>query len=535
MTTFDIKDPQFGAVGDGTADDRPALERALAAAKPGDTVLVPAGSYRIVLTGGAISIPKGVTILGTEGESRFLLGSNGGPGAYREFLSPGADVTIEGVGIQRDANFSGILLPIRDGANNFTVRNCQIDGQLSRFSSYLHCFRVGDGTVANFTLAGSLVEDFVYGLFQSSDATGTLDGVLVENCRFERNAATDLEFNSPSGVMRNIVVRDSAFSGNASDAASGGFAVGFANVTNGRVENCRIEGYGSEALHVEDRSENIELIGNTIIGGSLVQPWGVIMIISGSKRVTIADNLIDGRPNQNSPQLVLVTAGGPYQNPSEVSVTRNVLINGAKTNSWYLQEGSGYTSSNLEFEFGSTIPAEIEARLQGSTDPGTDPGTDPITGGVYLSDLTPTASTNGWGAYERDRSNGEQAAGDGGTLTINGTTYAKGLGVHATSSLTYNLGGSYSSFQSFIGIDDEVRGSNGSVVFRVLADGEQIFKSATLTGASAPELVDLNVAGVQSLQLIVDNADGSIDYDHANWADAKLGSAPWSGVTQEVL
>ncbi|MCP9934484.1 NPCBM/NEW2 domain-containing protein, partial [Cyanobium sp. Candia 9D4] len=46
---------------------------------------------------------------------------------------------------------------------------------------------------------------------------------------------------------------------------------------------------------------------------------------------------------------------------------------------------------------------------------------------VYLSDLTPTASVNGWGPYERDRSNGEDGATDGGTLTINGTTYAKGL------------------------------------------------------------------------------------------------------------
>jgi glucose/arabinose dehydrogenase len=141
---------------------------------------------------------------------------------------------------------------------------------------------------------------------------------------------------------------------------------------------------------------------------------------------------------------------------------------------------------------------------------------------VYLSDLTPTASTNGWGPYERDRSNGEQGATDGRALTINGTTYAKGLGVHAASTLTYSLGGLYSRFQSFIGVDDEVPSNTASVIFRVLADGEQIFQSATLTGASAPQLVDLDVAGVQSLQLIVDNADGSSDYDHANWADAKL-------------
>src|SRR4029078_12349823 len=40
---------------------------------------------------------------------------------------------------------------------------------------------------------------------------------------------------------------------------------------------------------------------------------------------------------------------------------------------------------------------------------------------TYLSDLTPVSATNGWGPYEKDMSNGEQAAGDGRTLTLNGT------------------------------------------------------------------------------------------------------------------
>jgi uncharacterized protein involved in exopolysaccharide biosynthesis len=46
---------------------------------------------------------------------------------------------------------------------------------------------------------------------------------------------------------------------------------------------------------------------------------------------------------------------------------------------------------------------------------------------VYLSDLTPTGTPiNGWGPYERDRSNGGQASGDGGPIRLRGTTYQKG-------------------------------------------------------------------------------------------------------------
>ncbi|MCU1488373.1 MAG: glycoside hydrolase family 2 [Actinomycetia bacterium] len=47
----------------------------------------------------------------------------------------------------------------------------------------------------------------------------------------------------------------------------------------------------------------------------------------------------------------------------------------------------------------------------------------PPTGGVVqLSSLTPTAATNGWGPWERNLSNGEDAAGDGHTLAIGSTT-----------------------------------------------------------------------------------------------------------------
>ena len=67
---------------------------------------------------------------------------------------------------------------------------------------------------------------------------------------------------------------------------------------------------------------------------------------------------------------------------------------------------------------------------------------------MNLSDLTPTSATNGWGPYEKNMSNGEAGAGDGRTITLNGTTYAKGLGVHASSDLTFNLNKQYSQFFS---------------------------------------------------------------------------------------
>ena len=86
-----------------------------------------------------------------------------------------------------------------------------------------------------------------------------------------------------------------------------------------------------------------------------------------------------------------------------------------------------------------------------------------ITGTPYVSDLAMVSSTNGWGPVEINMSNGEQAASDGNPIRIRGAAYGKGLGVHATSTVRYNIGGSCSSFASDIGVDDEDDGSSGKV------------------------------------------------------------------------
>lgn len=140
---------------------------------------------------------------------------------------------------------------------------------------------------------------------------------------------------------------------------------------------------------------------------------------------------------------------------------------------------------------------------------------------TYVSDLSWTSMTNAWGPVERDRSNGQQGAGDGHPLTLNGIVYAKGLGAHDYSEVRYALGGQYASFLSDVGVDDEC-GSEGSVVFQVWADGVKLYDSGAVTGASATKSVNVSVAGVQELRLIVTDAGDGWAYDHADWAGARL-------------
>jgi hypothetical protein len=137
-----------------------------------------------------------------------------------------------------------------------------------------------------------------------------------------------------------------------------------------------------------------------------------------------------------------------------------------------------------------------------------------------VSDLTLVKAVNGWGPVEKDASNGENAAGDGRPLSIGGTTYAKGLGVHANSKVRVYLGGGCTRFTATAGVDDEV-GDNGSVSFQVIADGRTLATTPVLYGSDGGTPVDVDVTGARWLDLLVDG-DGDVSTDHADWADAKL-------------
>jgi alpha-galactosidase len=139
--------------------------------------------------------------------------------------------------------------------------------------------------------------------------------------------------------------------------------------------------------------------------------------------------------------------------------------------------------------------------------------------GSYVSDRSWSASSNGWGAAERDQSNGEQTTQDGSVLTVGAVSYPRGVGTHAASDISVPI--ACSRFTAVVGIDAETAG-RGSVVFSVLGDGVTLYTSPVVTSSTGGVLVDVATAGRSTLRLVVSNGGDSVDYDHANWADARL-------------
>jgi alpha-galactosidase len=140
---------------------------------------------------------------------------------------------------------------------------------------------------------------------------------------------------------------------------------------------------------------------------------------------------------------------------------------------------------------------------------------------AYLSDLPWLRTSNGWGPVERDHSNGENQSGDGNTMTINGVTYAKGLGAHAPGVIEYYVAGNCTTVTADVGVDDE-QGTNGSASFEVWADGAKVADSGILTNAMPAKPLQANVTGATLVRLITaDGGDGNSN-DHGDWANAHI-------------
>ncbi len=143
---------------------------------------------------------------------------------------------------------------------------------------------------------------------------------------------------------------------------------------------------------------------------------------------------------------------------------------------------------------------------------------------VPIAQMHWTEITNGWGPVETDTSNGEKARGDGQQMTIGGVPFDTGLGTHAHSVVSMDLGGRCTAFEADVGVDGEVQ-DNGSVEFQVLGDGKKLFDSGVVRGGDAPVGAYADVTGVRTLTLVVTEGGDGNAYDHADWGNARFACA----------
>jgi len=135
---------------------------------------------------------------------------------------------------------------------------------------------------------------------------------------------------------------------------------------------------------------------------------------------------------------------------------------------------------------------------------------------VWLSSLDIGKTQQGWGQPRKDRSVENHP------ISIAGQKFEHGLGTHADSVLYVNLAGGSTRFTAMVGVDDEINKAAGSVEFRVLGDGRLLYKSGVMRAGQAAKKVDVDVSGVKTLILLVNDGGDGMNWDHADWADAQL-------------
>jgi hypothetical protein len=144
---------------------------------------------------------------------------------------------------------------------------------------------------------------------------------------------------------------------------------------------------------------------------------------------------------------------------------------------------------------------------------------------VYLSDLKPSSYRHipflemAW-RYQADTSV------LGSTLRAGNQIYAKGLGMHSPSRISYELEGPWRQFRAEAAVDAEA-GTRGSVTFRVFTDDgsgnwQPQAKTEILRGGDPPVPIAVDLAGAKRLSLLVDFADRGDELDHADWLNARL-------------
>jgi len=109
----------------------------------------------------------------------------------------------------------------------------------------------------------------------------------------------------------------------------------------------------------------------------------------------------------------------------------------------------------------------------------------------------------------------------GKVIRFNGKMYRKGITTHPPKEGEAlgicPLNKKYRKFQSYIFVNSK----KGTVIFRVEADGKEIFNSGIMTGESNPLFIDVDVTGVDELKMIVNKGKDNFS-DHAVWGDPVL-------------
>ena len=282
---IDVKNSAFGAKGDGTTDDRVAIQAAIAAATAlgGGTVFFPCGTYLCSKAGGnpwCLTVPANVRLLGENIygttilqapviNSTRLIYVTGNDATIEQLTLDGNSVNQTGVGDQRHGVFM-------DGGNR--VKLLSIRSQ--NFT--------GDGW---YFFVGNDCQAIDCTSFQNGRNGCTIGGagqtgVTILDCRLTAFAAQGID-SEASGVSANVLIQGCTINGG---LGSGDYAITISGASNVlRAEGWSIVGNQINGCIFGVWCNDVAIVGNTI-NSQTTQTNPCIEIFRSSSRVKIVGN-----------------------------------------------------------------------------------------------------------------------------------------------------------------------------------------------------------------------------------------------------
>lgn len=265
----DVTEPRFGAKGDGTTDDLAAMQAVLSSGA--SKVTIPAGTYRLPFTATAgLSVSAAIALEGQGAENTelvFVPSSN----SYRNLFAILAQLKLSRLKISVVCPAGGSFAIFNGDLDGLTITDCYLDGGVVETAGAAShtAYGISLGTIYDahdLTASGCTFTRFSYPLLKTVASTVANRRLTFKGCTFTGNFFEDLSFNSPAGVMDDVLVSECRFKDHAGTSISAATQIycGFASVTNFRLVNCHATGELLEAFHVEENSVNGVISGNTI-------------------------------------------------------------------------------------------------------------------------------------------------------------------------------------------------------------------------------------------------------------------------------
>lgn len=277
---FNVLD--YGAVGNGTTDDRAAIVAAITALSSagGGTLLFPAGTYAVSAT---VSLVSNMKMTGV-GRGASIIRPADGWASSAIFQDPSAVSNVEVVDLTFDINNVSALAVrfIRSGTINVAVRNCEFKGMTT------------SGTAMALNLCRQV-------LIQGNVFTGSGSGSQAALNLF--NAAT------------HVAIVDNSFEGCHQSVYVDNFTAACNNITIGNNRFRNIGRYGVRLV----QASYVTVMGNefetTFYVGSSTDGSAIVTCHSGCSNVTISNNV--------SKTAGEISCYGGFN----TSITGNIIVN----------------------------------------------------------------------------------------------------------------------------------------------------------------------------------------------------------------